>query len=398
MEKDDFRWWAEGGIRENISKVAEEFMRWRRLDPLRLLVLGPPGSGEALIGKQLAEWYHLQHISFDALLEEHRGKETAIGDALAEITAVLANPKLQGPSALSAELAVQVLSSALQQPVIRYHGYVLSGYPRNVEDIEEFLLEQPPAAPIPEPLNLEGEEAAEGEVEASPPEPPSKIMRASTQPGVVAVLHAPDDVCSGRLQVLPVEFNQRMEKWKRENPEQGHPLKELFNEKMGVEPLAFEMGAGSDDVVRVAKAIGRRFEEKVTVRNYDARRPFDEPEEADGAFEEEAPIVDEALVAQREAEEQQRKMEEEERIAQIRAEEFTLLEKHSERTRQYLMAYVVPALKDGLTDVCQERPTDPVGYLAEYLAQCAKLDKYRKTPHKSIATTSTSSSEVVARC
>ena len=46
---------------------------------LRLVMLGPPGSGKGTIGKRIAERYRLQHLVSGHILRDHVRKGTAIG-------------------------------------------------------------------------------------------------------------------------------------------------------------------------------------------------------------------------------------------------------------------------------------------------------------------------------
>ena len=55
------------------------------------------------------------------------------------------------------------------------------------------------------------------------------------------------------------------------------------------------------------------------------------------------------------------------RRAAVLLEDSMLIEASSQPIRAYLMANVIPALVDGLLDVCKIQPEDPVDYLAEYL-------------------------------
>lgn len=43
------------------------------------------------------------------------------------------------------------------------------------------------------------------------------------------------------------------------------------------------------------------------------------------------------------------------------------LEQQAHPLRQYLMLNVVPTLTEGLSEVCQKMPDDPIEYLAQYL-------------------------------
>lgn len=46
---------------------------------LRLMILGPPGSGKGTIGKRLADTFDLKHVSSGDALRDHIARSTAIG-------------------------------------------------------------------------------------------------------------------------------------------------------------------------------------------------------------------------------------------------------------------------------------------------------------------------------
>ena len=46
---------------------------------LRLMILGPPGSGKGTIGKRIAETFQLKHVSSGDVLRDHVTRGTTIG-------------------------------------------------------------------------------------------------------------------------------------------------------------------------------------------------------------------------------------------------------------------------------------------------------------------------------
>ena len=46
---------------------------------LRLMILGPPGSGKSTIGKKIADTFQLKHVSSGDVLRDHVTQETPIG-------------------------------------------------------------------------------------------------------------------------------------------------------------------------------------------------------------------------------------------------------------------------------------------------------------------------------
>lgn len=69
---------------------------------------------------------------------------------------------------------------------------------------------------------------------------------------------------------------------------------------------------------------------------------------------------------EKQSREEKQKMDEVRR-AKVLLEDAELIESCSLPLRKYLMQNVIPALVDGLLDVCKVQPADPIDYLAEYL-------------------------------
>lgn len=361
QEKLAFKWWCEHGLVSNVSTVASEFCRWRRLKPVRFVILGPPGCGGNLLAAALAEQYAVESVVMEDVIENARNKDSPLGqtvrDTLDQIAAAFSNPKSQGPFLIPATVSTQVAQEALLERIpIRYRGFVLSGFPTSMEELDSFFLED---APVPE-------QTEEGEA----PEKLPKIFRPIVQPDAVILLSSSDEACQRRAQTeaerpMPdAEFQKKMAAWKKEMPEEGPKLIDVFTER-GLEPLAFDVDVSS--VSEMAEQVVLHLETKRQVCNFrlPACKNFSGKE--DDQTGEAKLSVDEGSV-QKEAENRRKKKEEEDRLESVKKEEFSRLEKHSEPLRQYLMSFVVPTLTTGLVDVCRETPEDPIAYLADYLS------------------------------
>lgn len=368
------RWWCQSGLADNIATVASEFRRWRRLDPIRFCIIGPPGCCAERLSTQLAERYNLPLANFPVLLDDLRNQESSLGEQLkakrAEITAALSNPKAPGPFFEPASLTTQVPGAVVDTAVANYRGFVLSGFPCTVEEATDWFLED---APEPPPPPEDG---------STPPVvEPQKVVRAAAALDVVALVSSPDDVCSARMkEERPIpdnEFAKLMDRWKKESADGPNGLAEFFRERCGIEPLLLNEAEASEE--EMLNQIADCLENKRAVYNFLPPPPrLGKKNEEDAAPREEVPARDEEA-ARREAEERRRRKEKEERAEQIRREELIRLEKHSEPLRQYLMSLVVPTLAKGMVEVCREQPEDPTGYLAEYLAVYARASKARAT-------------------
>merc|ERR1712217_638623 len=148
-------------------------------------------------------------------------------------------------------------------------------------------------------------------------------------------------------------------------------LADFFKEKYAVEVI--DVNGEECNLEAEAANIASAVQKKRPVINFRPPPRCVENQQAEEAPTEMAPVNTEET-ARLEAEVKKKK-EQEERLEQIKREELTRLEKHSEPLRQYLMSLVVPTLTTGLIEVCHNQPEDPVGYLAEYLVVYAEMSR-----------------------
>lgn len=97
-------------------------------DPIRLLLIGPPGAGKGTQGKRIAEHYGVEHIAAGDLLRNEVEAGTDIGKQVADIME-------------RGELAPDELVFDLVMPRVvaagKANGYVLDGFPRSVAQAQE---------------------------------------------------------------------------------------------------------------------------------------------------------------------------------------------------------------------------------------------------------------------
>jgi hypothetical protein len=382
-----FRWWCAQGLPANVGKVAAEFARWRRLQPVKILLVGPPASGADMLAERLAIRYNIPHLGLDAQIERLKKKEdSAIGPKLTEecdkLTAALANPKAPGPFVLPSAILLPAFDEATTDKVLTFRGYVSTGFPSSAEELEYFLMDapQPPAPPLEEGAAESGEAAPAADVAASAE--PRKILDPKRAPDIVVVVKNSEEACQQRaveeMGMNEKEFKARLEKWKKENPEEGPGFAELIRDRFQLDPVQIDMeqaslGAAENQIAADLEARRQIFNFMLPPEVKD-----DSGAAEDAANEENKKAAQNEEKRRREAEEKRKKEKEAaEKLEQIKKTELKLLESHSEPLRQYLTSLVVPTLKDGLIEVCREVPDDPVGYLSEYLAVNAQLAKQR---------------------
>jgi len=91
---------------------------------VRLLLIGAPGAGKGTQAQRIAEHFGIEHISSGDLLREHVAKGTSIGQTA---QAYMARGDLVPDAVVLDMLRKPVVAAAASG------GYVLDGFPRNVE-------------------------------------------------------------------------------------------------------------------------------------------------------------------------------------------------------------------------------------------------------------------------
>lgn len=89
--------------------------------PLRIVLLGPPASGKGTQGRRLAETLGLDYLGTGALLREHVGNATPLGE--------IAEPILARGEYLPDDLMCCILADWLESQT---GGWVLDGFPRSL--------------------------------------------------------------------------------------------------------------------------------------------------------------------------------------------------------------------------------------------------------------------------
>lgn len=98
---------------------------------MRLLLIGPPGSGKGTQAVRIAEHFGIEHISSGDLLRQHVAGETAIGRTIKEY--------VQRGDLVPDGIVMDVLRKPVSAASAA-NGYVLDGFPRTVEQAEAAYL------------------------------------------------------------------------------------------------------------------------------------------------------------------------------------------------------------------------------------------------------------------
>jgi adenylate kinase len=94
---------------------------------MRILLLGPPGAGKGTQASRLAETLGIPHIATGDMFREAAGEDTEAGR---QIRKIMETGELV-PDGLTNDLVRERLSRSDAQ-----EGFILDGYPRNVEQAE----------------------------------------------------------------------------------------------------------------------------------------------------------------------------------------------------------------------------------------------------------------------
>ena len=178
-----------GGIVENIDEVVAQYLEYRDLRPLRVVLLAPPASGAEAYAATLAQKYRLPKIdaasavsdfldTFAICSDTATAEDAAGGDADGEskdgdgteLNACQMLAKEIDESGSGSDLPIsqlaQVLRWKLRTPPCQNQGYVLAGVPASFADAVATFCEEPRAAQAPEPDET-GDRATMGDVAAA---------------------------------------------------------------------------------------------------------------------------------------------------------------------------------------------------------------------------------------
>ena len=129
---------SQGGFVEGFTQVAAEFVKERNLRPVRVALIGPPGSGKSTFAAALGRAYHLPVIAAAdvvALVTSHSsggGAGTAVSDkfgpvSLSEELSTKVAELVKAPNArLPNKVFTRAVHAVLSAPRLRNRGYVCS--------------------------------------------------------------------------------------------------------------------------------------------------------------------------------------------------------------------------------------------------------------------------------
>eukprot|EP00967_Tisochrysis_lutea_P131232 scaffold227934_cov24-Tisochrysis_lutea.AAC.1 len=350
-----FEWHMKEGLLANMGKVVQEYRDARKLNALRVIVHGNDDLAIHALTQAVAAEYKLPHLQASVAVAS-----AAEGDdeLAAEIRAAGAT--------VSDELTARVLARELTSTACRNQGYVLEGFPQNLEQAR---------------LLFKG--GVDGDDDAEPPaeEEENGAGPTPSAPEFVVVLEASDDEIRQKQLAQPdttvteADLASRLTAYAQHNAEDSPTSLLALPALASVEALALSSGAEVTadaflSKVRIYLGLPRNYgpsDEEIA-----AAKALAEQEAAKAAAEAEA--QQRAIEAAEKAERERRKVQEARRLAELQMQERELLEVRSQPLRNYLMANVIPTLTEGLIEVCKVKPEDPIDHLAEWLFKNSPVD------------------------
>ncbi|XP_075265204.1 adenylate kinase 7-like isoform X3 [Convolutriloba macropyga] len=375
-ESMNINWQSEAGIVENIPALVKEFKETRKLQPIRVCLLGPPAVGKSFIAEKLCKFYKIHHIKMKDVIEEaikNLERSAARVDAPeeeeeddgkaqedSELLEKINENKQENDGRIDDEYIIQFFKEKLHSKMCQNQGFVLDGYPKTYEQAKALF--------VPE------DDIEELEQESKIPQYDKLIM-----PEVLASMEAPDEFLRDRVMNLPEKLiegthnteeklNKRLTIFRENNTEDVTVLN--YFDELEVHPYVMDMTKdkskeAENTVEHLKKLVGNP-------RNYGAT--------AEELAEEKRQEADRRMRQETMEREQRQRREEEEladmkrrqeewrsRLEEVKREEHETLEAQSAPLRNYLMKHVMPTLTMALVDCCKARPDDAIDFIAEYL-------------------------------
>uniref|UniRef100_UPI00358FD79E adenylate kinase 7-like n=1 Tax=Myxine glutinosa TaxID=7769 RepID=UPI00358FD79E len=351
-KKMKFKWFAMGGLIENIDLIIKEYQETRGLAPLRLCVLGPPAVGKTTVVQKLCQHYKLHHIKLKEAIGEGLKKleemtlhvdeemEDEEEERFGAQNAQILLGEIQGSmeknnGRLFDHHLVRLVKDKLQSKPCQNQGFVLDGFPKTYAQAKKLFI------------------------------------------GLVVCLDAPDEYLRNRVMNLPELIVAGTH-----NTEEGFLRR--FNKYRSIctpnDPLSYFIDHDSqiehhstidDDpeylllLNDVIKAVGMPHNFGLTVEEMDviercAVQKRLEQEEADRKRLIELE-TQEAVARASHLEEWKSALDEDKRM------EMEVLQRETASMQKYLSRHIMPTLTRGLIELCKVKPEDPVDFLAKYL-------------------------------
>ncbi|XP_018574472.1 adenylate kinase 7-like [Anoplophora glabripennis] len=397
------------------------------VQPLKAIIHGPPASGKSTLAQRLCKLYGAHYVTVKTMIEEiledlreriamkrpkvekiikedmgeeeeeeeevEEEEEEAMGpveeweEQYRDITISL-EKSVDGQ--LPDDYVVRLMKTFLVNDTCQRSGYVLDGYPKNIQQAKEIFgqaaeVSRPNAEGDGTGLAVPGEGGGEGAASPVQDQIGDLIGNASNKimPDFVFSLQATDDMLCERVMRLPhkiiqsknydeVNMLRRLALFRLNNTEENTMLK-LFDDN-GIHPVLLnELDEDTKEPVdfeciwtTVITILGEPIpgfglspEEMTELIRLEQEQQKLQQEE----FRLERKLREESAMLN-----YQDKMERwADTLQKLQMEEEKILIAQTEPLRNYLMKYIFPTLTKALIEVAKIKPDDPVDFLAEFL-------------------------------
>jgi len=349
-------WVAQAGFVECVAATALEYKKARNLTALKIVCLGPPGSGKSFLADQLSAHYKLPRIHVQGVIDATLGNLNSAladtspenSDAMEEAKEELSDARLNLESnggRYTDELLLKWLGKLIAKGPCRNQGYILDGFPKTMTQANAIF--------------GTGEE-----------------VNKDILPDIVLLMDSTDEFLKDRIMALPETdvagthndesgLTRRMVKYRQDNLEDVTVLNyfvdlEVYHTSIAAENSGTPLERAVQ-VIGIPHNYGLTPEEKVALAASEAIRKT----ASDAKASEERLKLETALAAETASAQ-----------AVWSAMRDEVQRQHAESRdqaalplRSFLVKNVLGTLTKGLMELCEMRPEDPIDYLAEYLFQ-----------------------------
>lgn len=311
---------------ESFSEILfKEFRSSRGIEPIKIIIDGPPCSGKSTLADQLTEFYEIPLIKIEDFL--------TVNDS--------------GESFEEFENLIKKLST---KECSENQGYILDGFPFTAEQASEILLEK-------------SESRSE--------------WNKKIKPDFVIILDGSNKILYSRAMKIEEslavqtkntekEMIKRLEEY-RENNQEDTSILNFFMDRniLPLEIKILKKTTSKEIFQQVVNLIGEPRVYPKSKKELERIRKMEEENQRKIQLEREELRKE---MEQQELEKRQSRLKEwAEKCIELKVKEQEELEIRSLPLRHYLMRHVLPSITDGLVQVAKIKPNDAVDFLAEYL-------------------------------
>ena len=402
-EKKTYKWKYRSGFAENFDAIYNEYKLYRNLKTIKLGVFGPSTVPGSLYGEDISKKLRIPFISYDSLIaevlkkEDELGKETRkyleneksrmVREATEELEKLKAKKKKGIPDSinpddyvpkLNLEMINKIFSMRLNKSDCRNKGYVLENYPTTREEASLLFVQKIPIKnEVIETIGGDKDEVnpvSPGRAATSPsPQEFQLIPRTEIMPDKVVGFIGENslDIMTHLKQVIGEEkveemgvtqeiIDQKFNEWTQKQTPEINSISDFYKEyKIEIYPVNFK---NYETKGKVMDYIGEKIEFTLKEPSVDEEHSLEQG--LDNSME------DKQIPGQEEQNQVNQNQNDETinaALEEIKQQEQEILNQKSQALKQYITDNLLPSLTSGLIDICNNKPEDPLDYLADYL-------------------------------